>query len=206
MVITVLGVQGPTPLAAEIESPDDSTLCVDLDDYESCLPRGVPDGWSLALESELMDVATSVYEVVGRDDGYADLGLDFANRAVDVYYRGPLPPSLDAVLEQAQQQQIRIDHVDTLFGAREIEDLAHILATELNRRGIKWNRIQPYLESPLLEVAGPGLYGGPISPAARIRQLRLREEVREAARAVLPTMEIRFVEDTGPYMTALSSP
>lgn len=120
-----------------------------------CSPSGAIEGWSLELQDLLAPIASDVYSAVGLTHGFSDLGLDFSNREVDVYYSGTVPAELESVAERAATQGVvAVSIVPTKYGYAEMRDVSLKLAAELSRNSVPWTRVGPDPSFSHIEITG----------------------------------------------------
>lgn len=116
------------------------------------------DGWSQEAQDELGDWVSEIYDAVGSDPGYGDIGVDYREMAVDVEFRGPFPPSADPVIAAAKTAGVAIRKIDINYSQRDFDQVAHQLAKALDAAGIDGvTSIGPSRGFAHLEIAGPAI-------------------------------------------------
>ena len=138
--------------------PDSVEACIPDPLSDECVPvPDAPEGWSLELQDTLKEYSTQVREAVGEHPGFADVGLDFSRRAVQVYFHGGLPDSIDQIARNAWESDgVIVERVETAYGSAALERSIERLAERLDRDGIAWSYIGSDLTYSGLQV---GLVG-----------------------------------------------
>ena len=159
--ITALCVLAAAPAGAAAsnspQSPAEPPCIVDPASSECVLVEGAPEGWSPQLQDELASFTGDIRAKIGGHPGFADIGVDFGDRSIQVYFHGQMPQSIDAVQQAALAADISIEQVEVASGAARLERNTLRLAEQLTKAQVSWSTIAPDAAYGALVVSGPGL-------------------------------------------------